>query len=177
MDHGELRFSQAFCIFCSLNFILIQLNICNTICLCPVAYEAGGRGRRRQPPGFINSGQTLFFRASASCWKFWIIKNIYSIQCIQGTVCFWGKRTLLKNPECKKYIQYSEKLRHTMFFSEAQVAQKSWMQEVYLIQWKISRQILISEQAQVAQKYWKIKNISMQWKFSGQAQVVQNSEW
>jgi len=30
---------------------------------------------------------------------------------IQGTFCFQGKRKLLKNPECKEYIQYSAKFR------------------------------------------------------------------
>jgi len=29
---------------------------------------------------------------------------------------FQGKRKLLKNPECKKYIQYNEKIRATLFF-------------------------------------------------------------
>jgi len=29
----------------------------------------------------------------------------------QGKLCFQGKRKLLKNPECKKYIQYSEKFQ------------------------------------------------------------------
>jgi len=67
----------------------------------------------------VNSGQTLFFRASAncskiidvktifntvknfreisvfrasaSCSKFWMMKNTYSIQWIQGTLCFSGQ--------------------------------------------------------------------------------------
>jgi len=38
-------------------------------------------------------------------------KNIYSIQRIQG------KRNLLKNPECKKYIEYSEKFQGKLCFS------------------------------------------------------------
>jgi len=29
----------------------------------------------------------------------------------QGKFCFHGKRKLLKNPECKTYIQYSEKFQ------------------------------------------------------------------
>jgi len=38
---------------------------------------------------------------------------------------FQGKRKLLKNPECKKYIQYSEKLQGKLYFSgQAHVAQK-----------------------------------------------------
>ena len=33
---------------------------------------------------------------------------------------FQGKRKLLKNPECKKYIQYSEKFQAGWFSGEAQ---------------------------------------------------------
>jgi len=85
------------------------------------------RGTGRPPPAL------KIFRASANCpkilndkrisiqWNFsgqaqiaqksWIIKNSYSVQWIQG------KRKLLKNPECKKYIQYSEKFRgNSVFF-------------------------------------------------------------
>ena len=32
-----------------------------------------------------------------------MVKNIYSIQRIQGTLCFYGMRKLLKNPECINY--------------------------------------------------------------------------
>jgi len=39
------------------------------------------------------------------------VKNIYSIQWIQG------KRKLLKNPECKKYIENSEKFQGELCFS------------------------------------------------------------
>jgi len=39
---------------------------------------------------------------------------------------FQSKRKLLKAPECKKYIQYSEKFQGKLCFSgQAQVAQKS----------------------------------------------------
>jgi len=40
-----------------------------------------------------------------------IVKNIYSIPRIQG------KRKLLKNPKCKKYIEYSEKFQGKLCFS------------------------------------------------------------
>ena len=91
-----------------------------------------------------NSRATLFFRASASCSKIlnnkkyifstvnsgqfcfsgqaqvtqksWIIKNTYSVQWIQSNSVFQGKRKLLKDPECKKYIQYSEKFQGNSIF-------------------------------------------------------------
>ena len=39
---------------------------------------------------------------------------------------FQGNRKLLKNPECKQYIQYSEKFSaHSVFQGKRRVAQKS----------------------------------------------------
>ena len=46
------------------------------------------------------------------------MKNLRANSVIQG------ERNLLKNPECKKYIQYNEKFQGKR---QAQVAQKSWI--------------------------------------------------
>jgi len=54
-----------------------------------------------------NSRVNSVFGASASCSKTWMIKNIYSVQWIQGTSVFQGKRKLLKNPERWKKFQFS----------------------------------------------------------------------
>jgi len=37
-----------------------------------------------------------------------MIKNMHSISEFKAQSVFQGKRKLLKNPVCKKYIQYSE---------------------------------------------------------------------
>ena len=94
-----------------------------------------------------------------------------------------GKCKLLKTPECKKHIQYSEKfLGNSVISGQAQVAQESWMWKVYSIEWNISGQLCFSGQAQ---SYSKIVNgkkcIQYSEKFqgklfSGQAQVVKNPE-
>jgi len=42
-------------------------------------------------------------------------KYIQYSENFQGTLYFQGKRKTLKNPECKKYIQHSE-FRATLFF-------------------------------------------------------------
>jgi len=56
------------------------------------------------------------------------IKYILCSEKVQGKILFQVKRNLLKNPEYKKYIQYSEKFQGTLCFSgQAQFAQKSWM--------------------------------------------------
>jgi len=49
-----------------------------------------------------------------------------------------------------------EPITNTLCFRQAQVAQKSWMINNILIQWKILGQV------QVAQKSWMIKNINIQ---------------
>jgi len=52
-------------------------------------------------------------------------KYIQYSENFQGTLFFHGKRKLLKNPECKQYIQYSEKLQGTLCFSgQAQMCSK-----------------------------------------------------
>ena len=69
------------------------------------------------------------FRASASCSKILNVKSIFNtVRNFRAHAVFQGKRKLLKNPECEKYIQYSEKFQGTRCFSgQAQVAQKSRM--------------------------------------------------
>ena len=70
----------------------------------------------------MNSGDPLFFRASASCSK---LLNVNSIpnhsEKFQGNSIFQDKRKLLKNPECKKYIQYREKYQGKLFSGQAQI--------------------------------------------------------
>jgi len=42
---------------------------------------------------------------------------------------------VVKNPECEKYIQYSEKFQgNSVFSGQAQVAQKSWTVKNFSIQ-------------------------------------------
>jgi len=100
-----------------------------------VAYEAGGR---LPPPRFEK------FRASSSCSKilkdkkyFNTVKNFRAISVFQGKgrlfkilndkkyifstvnsghTVFQGKHKLLKNPECKNYIQYSENFQGKFCF-------------------------------------------------------------
>ena len=52
-------------------------------------------------------GKLCFSGQALVAQKSWIIKNAYSVQCIQGTLCVSGQALVAKNPECEKYIQYS----------------------------------------------------------------------
>ena len=46
---------------------------------------------------------------------------------ILGETLFSGQAQVVKNPECKKYIQYSEIFQSNSVFSgQTQVAQKLW---------------------------------------------------
>ena len=108
-----------------------------------------------------NCRATLFFRASASCSKILNVKSIFdTVKIFRAHSVFQGKRKLLKNPECKKYIQYSE-FRATLFLRASTKLLKNpeWW-KVYSIQWKISGQ------AQVAKKPWTVKKFSIQCAFT-----------
>ena len=60
----------------------------------------------------MNSGHTLFFIASKSCSKILNVESIFNIvKNFRANYVFQAKRKLLKNRECKKYIQYSEKFQ------------------------------------------------------------------
>jgi len=56
----------------------------------------------------------LFFRTSASSSKF--LNNKKYI--FRANSVFQGKRKFLKNSECKKYIQYSEKFQGNSVFQD-----------------------------------------------------------
>jgi len=61
-----------------------------------------------------------------------LLKNPECKKYIQYSENFQGNRKLLENPECKKYIQYSAKFHGKLCFSvQAQVAQKSGMYRVF----------------------------------------------
>jgi len=87
------------------------------------------------------------------------VKNVYSIQRIQG------KRKLLKNPECEKYIEYNEKFQGKLWFSgQAQSCWKVLNGKKY-IQYseKFHGKLCFSRQAQVAQKSWTVQIFSIQY--------------
>jgi len=75
----------------------------------------------------VNSGHTLFFRASTNCSKILKDKKYFNaIKNIRTNSVFQGRHKLLKNLECKNYIQHSEKFQSKLRFpGQAQVAQKS----------------------------------------------------
>jgi len=68
------------------------------------------------------------FRASGSCSKILNVKSIFNtVKYFRVHSVFQGKHKLLKNPECKKYIQYSE-FRATLFFrASAKLLKNSWL--------------------------------------------------
>jgi len=63
---------------------------------------------------------------------------------------FQGKRKLLKNPECKTYIPYSENFQgNSVFQGKRKLLETLKWLKMYSIPWKISGETLISGQAQV----------------------------
>jgi len=59
----------------------------------------------------VNSGNPLFFRASPSCSKIQNVKSIFHTAKNFWETLFSGQAQVVKNPECKKYTQYSEKFQ------------------------------------------------------------------
>jgi len=64
-----------------------------------IGVRGGGSGGAAAPQSWKFSGQTLISGQAQVAQKTWMIKNIYSIQWIQGKLCCQGKRKLLKKPE------------------------------------------------------------------------------
>jgi len=75
----------------------------------------------------VNSGQPLFFRASASCSKLLNGKKyIQYRENFQGKLCFQGKRMLIKILNIKSIFTTVKIFRATLFLSgQAQAAEKS----------------------------------------------------
>ena len=128
---------------------------------CPLNHKRARRGVGRPPPDLKIFRANSVFRASASCSEILNVKRISNtVKSFRAHSVFQGKRKLLKNPECKKYIQYSE-FRATLFLRASTKLLKNpeWW-KVYSIQWKISGQ------AQVAKKPWTVKKFSIQCAFT-----------
>jgi len=64
----------------------------------------------------VNSGHTLFFRASTRCSKILNVKTIFnSLEIFRANSVFQGKCKMLKILKDKKYIQYNEFRAHSFF--------------------------------------------------------------
>jgi len=80
----------------------------------------------------VKNSRATVFQCKRELLKSWAIKNTYSVQWIQGPSGFQGKRKLLKNPKCKKYIQYSEKFQgNSVFQGKPELLKKILNDEIY----------------------------------------------
>ena len=93
-----------------------------------IGVRGGGSGGATALPGLKNFRENSVFRATTSCSKILNDKKYFStVKNSRAPSVFQGKRKLLKNPECKKHIQYCEKFQGNSVFREAQVTQNSWI--------------------------------------------------
>jgi len=83
----------------------------------------------------VNSGHNLCFRAS-ELLNILNVKSIFNaVKNFRANSVFQGKHKFLKNPECKKYIQYSENFQGNLCFSaQAQSCSKILNSEKFSIQ-------------------------------------------
>ena len=133
-------------------------------------FHINGHRRTRRgapsPRAWKFSGQTQFSGQAQVAQKSWMIKYISIQWKIPGQLCFQGKRKLLKNPECKKYIQYSEFMA-TLFFRASASCSKILNGKKYIqCSEKFQGNSVFSGQAQVAQKSWAVKRFSIQCAFT-----------
>ena len=84
------------------------------------------------------------------------MSNVYSIQWkIPGQLCFQGKRKLLKNLECKTYIQYSEKFRaHSAFQGKRKFLKSPECKTYIQYSEKFQGKSVFQGEHKVAQKSW-----------------------
>jgi len=76
-------------------------------------------------------------------------KNIFrTVKNFRSHSVFQGKRKLLKNPKCKKYIQYSQKFQGKRKLLKNPECKKY----IQYMQWKISGQLSFSGKAQSCSK-------------------------
>jgi len=82
-----------------------------------IGVGGGGWGERPPPHGLEKFQGKLCFQSKRKLLKNpeWKKYTQYSEKC-QGHSVFQSKRKLLKNPECEKYIQYSEKFQGKLCF-------------------------------------------------------------
>jgi len=87
---------------------------------------------------------------------------------------------MLKNPECKKYIEYSENFQGNLCLQGKLL--KNPERKDILIQWKILGQTISSEQAQVGQnsEWYKILILYSEFRahsvFQGKRKLLKNPE-
>jgi len=101
-----------------------------------------GVGGRPPPRAWKISGQTLFSGQAQVAQKSWMIKNVYSIQWIQGTLCVSGQAHVVKSPECQSIFNRVENFRATLFFRASASCSKVMNGEkifntVYIYLWVI----------------------------------------
>jgi len=115
------------------------------------------------------------FRASSSCSKFWMIKNIYSIQWVQGTLFFRASSSCSRILNVKTILNTVKIFRANSVSGQVQVATKSWRVKNIWRQWKISGKTLFIRASASCSKFWMIKKYIFNTVNSGQVQVAQKS--
>jgi len=110
----SLQFGPPICYFFSNLELPLCLHVCNKLCYgvesissshSPSSQMRGEFMLLHSIHTFANSALKETVPPQSRTSPHITVKNLYSIQRIQG------KRNLLKNPECKKYIEYSEKFQ------------------------------------------------------------------
>jgi len=128
------------------------------------------------------SGPLVFFWASASCSKILSDKIYFQCSEFRANPVFRGSAICSTILNVKKFIFNTVNLMQVLLSGLAQVAQKSWMIEIFQYSETFQSNSCFSGLAQVAQNSWMIKNVySMQWIqgklcFQGKRKLLKNPE-
>jgi len=98
------------------------------------------------------SGQTLFFRASASCSKILKDKKYYNaVKIVRVNSVFQGKRKLFEILNNKKYIFNTVNSGHTVFQGKRKLLKNPERLKIFQCSEKFQGKLCFSGQAQVVQ--------------------------
>jgi len=130
----------------------------------------------------VNSGHTLFFRASVSCSKFCRIKNIFNTVNSGHTLFFRASKSYSNILNVKSILNTAKTFMTKFVFGASASSSKILKDKNISTQWKFSGKALFFRASASCSKFWIIKNIYIQYNefrarsvFHGKPQVVQKS--
>ena len=128
------------------------------------------------------SGQTLFFRASPSCSKFWRIKSTFNTVNSGHTLVFRASKTCSNILNVKSILNTAKNVMTNSVFRASASSSKILKDKNISMQWKISGQTLFFRACASCSKFGMIKYIYIQNSefrahsvFQGNPQVAQKS--
>ena len=104
------------------------------------------------------SRQTLFFRASASCWKFWRIENTFNTVNSGHTLFFRASKSCSNILNAKGILNTAKNFMTNSVIRASASSSKILKDKNISMQWRISGQTLVCRACASCSKFWMIFN-------------------